>query len=73
MRPPSPPNFAKSIIDPIPIEERDINHSNLSQNYVEISPGVRSSPWRDDIQKKKERELKERLRLEQEERIRQET
>jgi hypothetical protein len=23
-------------------------------NYVEVSPGVRSSPWRDDIQKKKE-------------------
>lgn len=69
MKPPSPPKFARA---PEELEEENLSPERRRPNYVEISPGVRSSPWRDDIQKQKELKRQEILRQEKAERLREE-
>lgn len=78
MRPPSPPKLE---IPPLEdqFSKRDargaVTPERKPRSYQEAQPGVRSSPWREDPQKKKAKERKEReiieaaekLRLQQEE------
>lgn len=71
LRPPSPPRFMipKQIDEQL---EPELVHPKKQVNYTELPTGGRSSPWRDDIQRKKAQEKKEREMREAAERLRQE-
>lgn len=68
MRPPSPPKFAKEA--ELEVQEH-YTPERRGPTYIEISPGVRSSPWRDDLQKQKELKRKEERRRKEVERLKQ--
>lgn len=73
LRPPSPPRFDFIEAAPEPEVKPPVSPTPEKRypNYIEVSPGVRSSPWRDDIQKKKAQEKRERELREEAERIKQ--
>jgi hypothetical protein len=55
----SPPRFNLLPMEDFSEEIIDDTPERRYPNYVEISPGVRSSPWRDDLAKRKAIELKD--------------
>lgn len=74
LRPVSPPKFLdeppQEPVKKLRESRGDYTPERKQTNYHEILPGVRSSPWRDDPQKKKARERKEKEILEAAEKLR---